>query len=54
VHASFANGELQTTGAAIVKLLPPRDIFSPANEHGIQKARVIDKLQAFFDRFFTL
>ena len=54
VDSSFANGELQTTGAAIVKLLPPRDIFSPENEHGKQKARVIEKLQAFFDRFFTL
>jgi type I restriction enzyme R subunit len=54
VESSFANGELQTTGAAVVKLLPPRDIFSPANEHGIQKARVIEKLQAFFDRFISL
>jgi type I restriction enzyme R subunit len=54
VDSSFANGELQTTGSAIVKLLPPRDIFSPANEHGIQKARVIEKLQAFFERFLTL
>jgi type I restriction enzyme R subunit len=54
VESSFANGELQATGAAVVKLLPPRDIFSPANEHGIQKARVIEKLQGFFDRFISL
>jgi len=35
-------------------LLPPRSMFTPANEHGEQKRRVLDRLQIFFDRFFIL
>jgi hypothetical protein len=29
-------------------------MFTPDNEHGIQKKRVAEKIQEFFDRFFTL
>jgi type I restriction enzyme R subunit len=51
---AFRNGQLSTAGSAVVRLLPPKDMFSPQDEHGQQKLRVIDALQAFFDRFFAL
>jgi type I restriction enzyme R subunit len=51
---ALRNGQLSTAGSAIVRLLPPKDMFSPDDEHGQQKLRVIEALQAFFDRFFTL
>jgi type I restriction enzyme R subunit len=51
---AFRNGQLTTAGSTVVRLLPPKDMFSPQGEHGQQKIRVIDALQAFFDRFFGL
>jgi type I restriction enzyme R subunit len=54
MEKSISQGELKTSGTAISKLLPARDIFSPNYEYGILKAIVIDKLQKFFERFSNL
>ena len=54
VLKAFANGELQTTGTAVIKLLPAKNMFSPGYEHSIQKSLVIEKLKAFFERFSNL
>ncbi len=54
VTKAFADGQLKTAGTAVVKLLPARNMFSAGAEHALQKAFVIDKLKAFFDRFSNL
>ena len=54
INKAFANGELKTAGTAVIKLLPPKNMFSPGFEHALQKAFVIDKLKAFFERFSNL
>ena len=54
VVKAFADGELRTAGTSVVKLLPPKNMFSPGYEHSIQKSLVIQKLKAFFERFSNL
>jgi type I restriction enzyme R subunit len=54
INKAFAVGELKTAGTEIIKLLPAKNMFSPSFEHSLQKAIVIDKLRAFFERFFNL
>jgi type I restriction enzyme R subunit len=54
INKAFADGELKTAGTDVIKLLPARNMFSPNFEHALQKAFVIDKLKAFFDRFSNL
>jgi type I restriction enzyme R subunit len=54
ISKSIGDGELKTSGTAISALLPAQDLFAEGNIRGTQKARVIDKLRAFFDRFSTL
>ena len=52
VAKSFAEGGVPETGTAITKLMtrkPSR--FAPANAYADMKARVIEKLKSFFDRF---
>ena len=51
---AFKDGSLQLAGTAITKVLPPISRFSPNQEHDLKKQTVIDKLVAFFDRFFGL
>jgi type I restriction enzyme R subunit len=54
INKAFADGELKTAGTAVIKLLPPKNMFSPSYEHSLQKSLVIEKLKAFFDRFSNL
>ena len=54
INKAFEDGELKTAGTAVIKLLPPKNMFSPNFEHSHQKAFVIDKLKAFFERFSSL
>jgi type I restriction enzyme R subunit len=54
ISKAFADGELKTAGTAVSKLLPTKNMFSPSFEHSLQKAYVIDKLKAFFERFSNL
>jgi type I restriction enzyme R subunit len=54
INKAFADGELKTAGTAVIKLLPAKNMFSPSFEHALQKAFVIDKLKAFFERFSNL
>lgn len=55
---AFRDGELHTLGTDIDQLMPPISLFSANNEQAIQKPlkkRIItDKLQAFFNRFFSI
>jgi type I restriction enzyme R subunit len=54
INKALADGELKSAGTAVTKLLPAKNMFSPSYEHSLQKALVIEKLKAFFDRFSNL
>ena len=48
---SFRNGEIKTTGTDIDKIMPPVSRFGGGNR-AAKKQTIIEKLKAFFDRFF--
>ena len=54
VETAFRDGALRTTGTAITKVLPPASRFAAGGGLGEKKQRVIQKLGAFFERFFGL
>lgn len=54
VATAFRDAALRTTGTAITKVLPPVSRFASDGGHGEKKQRVIEKLGAFFERFFGL
>lgn len=54
VSQAFRDGQVQVAGPALSRMLPPRSMFSVNNEHGMQKQRVSELLQAFFVRYFGL
>ena len=54
VDNAFRDGAIPTTGTAITKILPPLSRFSKNNQHAVKKQAVLDKLTAFFERFFGL
>ncbi len=53
VANAFRDGEIKTTGTDIDKLLPPTSRFGGGNRTA-KKQTVIDKLKAFFERFFGI
>jgi type I restriction enzyme R subunit len=54
VDDAFRDGALSTTGTAITRVLPPVSRFSKNNDHATKKRIVLDKLGAFFERYFGL
>jgi type I restriction enzyme R subunit len=54
VKAAFRDGAISRAGTAITKVLPPASRFSPDAGHSETKHRVLQRLEAFFDRFFPL
>ncbi len=54
VANAFRDGGVGETGTAIIKILPPVSRFSAGSGHGAKKQAVLDKLAAYFDRFFNL
>ncbi|AZQ77833.1 type I restriction endonuclease subunit R [Flaviflexus ciconiae] len=54
VETAFRDGHIRTNGTAITKMLPPVSRFSADGGHGEKKQLVIQKLGAFFERFFGL
>jgi type I restriction enzyme R subunit len=54
VETAFRDGQIRTSGTAITKVLPPASRFSADGGHGEKKQRVIQRLSAFFERFFGL
>ena len=50
---AFRSGQIQTAGTGLSRVMPAVSIFSPSGEHEIQRTRVIEKLQNYFERFFT-
>jgi len=54
VENAFRDGAIPVTGTAITKILPPVSRFSKNNGHAAKKQTVLDKLAAFFERYFGL
>lgn len=54
VDNAFRDGGIPTTGTAITKILPPVSRFSKSNNHSAKKQTVLEKLAAFFERYFGL
>lgn len=54
IEHAFRDGAIPTAGTAITKILPPVSRFSKDNGHGRKKQTVLDKLAAFFERYFGL
>jgi len=54
VDNAFRDGAIPVTGTAITKILPPVSRFSKSNNHSAKKQTVLDKLAAFFERYFGL
>ncbi|MCC6533326.1 MAG: type I restriction endonuclease subunit R [Burkholderiales bacterium] len=51
---AFRDGAIPVTGTAITKILPPVSRFAKNNGHAAKKQTVLDKLVAFFERYFGL
>ncbi len=54
VDQAFRDGAIPTAGTAITRILPPVSRFAAGGAHATKKQRVIDRLLAFFDRYFGL
>lgn len=54
IDNAFRDGAIATTGTAITRVLPPVSRFAKDNGHGRKKQTVLDRLTAFFERFFGL
>jgi type I restriction enzyme, R subunit len=54
VERAFRDGAIPTTGAAVTEILPPTSRFAADDAYGIKKQTVLDRLAAFFDRYFAL
>lgn len=52
-HA-FEDGQLSTIGTSITKILPPMPLFGGGGKRNQKKKTVIEKLQAFFNKYFDL
>ena len=53
VDDAFRNGEVKTTGTDIDKIMPPVSRFGGGNRTA-KKQTIIEKLKAFFERFFGI
>ena len=53
VENAFRDGEIKTTGTDIDKLMPPVSRFGGGNR-AAKKQTIIEKLKAFFERFFGI
>lgn len=51
---AFRDGEIKTTGTDIDQLMPPVSRFGGGGARAKKKQTVIDKLKAFFERFFGI
>lgn len=51
---SFKDGEIQSVGTAFASILPPVSRFTATGERTKKKQTVLEKLTAFFDRYFDI
>ena len=51
---AFRDGYVQTTGTGLAKILPPVSRFTPSGERTQKRETVIEKIKAFFNRFWDI
>jgi len=51
---AFRDGGVSSAGTAISKILPPVSLFAKDRRYALKKQTVLDKLSAFFERYFGL
>jgi type I restriction enzyme R subunit len=54
INNAFRNGFVQETHTAITKVIPPVSRFSKTGERTKRKESVLEKLIAFFNRFWDI
>lgn len=54
VNNAFRDGYIQATGTALTKVLPPVSRFSPTGDRTKKRETVIEKLKAFFNKFWDI
>ena len=55
INQSIADGYVTSSGIAITKVMPPMPIFGKgAGNREIKKNRILEKLTAFFNKYFNL
>lgn len=54
VQNAFRDGYVQTTGTGLAKILPPVSRFTPTGERTQKRETVIEKIKAFFNRFWDI
>jgi type I restriction enzyme, R subunit len=54
VERAFRNGAIPMSGAAVTAILPPTSRFGEGDLYGVKKQTVLDRLAAFFHRYFAL
>lgn len=54
INNAFRDGYVQTTGTGLAKILPPVSRFTPSGERTKKRETVIEKVKAFFNRFWDI
>ena len=54
IDNAFRDGQVRTTGTDIDKILPPMSRFGGGGNRSSKKNKVIEKIQAFFEKYFGL
>ncbi len=54
IENAFRDGNVQTSGTAISRIMPPVSRFSPDQVRGRKRETVLDRLSAFFSKFFDI
>jgi type I restriction enzyme, R subunit len=54
INNAFRDGYVQTTGTGLTKILPPVSRFTPTGERTQKRETVIEKMKAFFNRFWDI
>lgn len=54
INNAFRDGYVQTTGTGLAKILPPVSRFTPTGERTQKRESVIEKIKAFFNRFWDI
>jgi type I restriction enzyme R subunit len=54
IDNSFKNGAIKEVGTDIVNILPPTPLFGSAGNQAEKKARVLELLRRFFERFYGI
>jgi type I restriction enzyme R subunit len=54
VAQAFRDGDVKESGTAIASILPPMSPFAKGGVRAAKKKQVIERLKAFFDKFFDI